>query len=105
MSAEVELGRQVLPVLFCILSRYCSIPEFQKCLAAHMCADFELGKEFARLQPNVLRRYKHLEKLIGFYDDSLSNITKYWTYGCWCFQMGNFPLRMGNGSPVDNVDK
>lgn len=66
---------------------------------------FDGAQEFARLQPNVLRRYKHLEKLIGFYDDSLSNITKYWTYGCWCFQMGNFPLRMGNGSPVDNVDK
>ena len=36
---------------------------------------------------------------------SLNNITKYWTYGCWCFQMGDFPLRLGNGSPVDGVDK
>lgn len=57
------------------------------------------------IEPNILRRYKHLEKLIGFYDQGLSNITKYWTYGCWCFQMGNYPLRLGNGSPVDDVDK
>jgi len=57
------------------------------------------------IEPNILRRYKHMEKLIGFYDGSLSNITKYWTYGCWCFQMGDYPLRNGNGSPVDDVDK
>lgn len=57
------------------------------------------------IEPNILRRYKHMEKLISFYDGSLQNITKYWTYGCWCFQMGDYPLRKGNGSPVDNVDK
>lgn len=57
------------------------------------------------IAPNILRRYKHLEKLINFYDQSITNITKYWTYGCWCFQMGDYPLRIGNGSPVDNVDK
>jgi len=57
------------------------------------------------MDPSILRRYKHMEKLINFYDQSITNITKYWTYGCWCFQMGDFPLRLGNGSPVDNVDK
>jgi len=57
------------------------------------------------IEPNILRRYKHMEKLINFYDQSITNITKYWTYGCWCFQMGDYPLRIGNGSPVDNVDK
>lgn len=57
------------------------------------------------IEPSILRRYKHMEKLINFYDQSITNITKYWTYGCWCFQMGDFPLRLGNGSPVDNVDK
>lgn len=36
---------------------------------------------------------------------SLNNITKYWTYGCWCFQMGDYPLRIGNGQPVDSVDR
>ena len=54
---------------------------------------------------NLLRRYKHLEQLISFYDQGLSNITKYWSYGCWCFQMGDHPLRMGNGKPVDDVDR
>lgn len=57
------------------------------------------------IEPNILRRYKHMEKLINFYDQSITNITKYWTYGCWCFQMGDYPLRLGNGAPVDNVDK
>ena len=57
------------------------------------------------IEPSILRRYKHMEKLINFYDQSISNITKYWTYGCWCFQMGDYPLRIGNGSPVDDVDK
>ena len=54
---------------------------------------------------NLLRRYKHLERLISFYDQSLTNITRYWSYGCWCFQMGDHPLRMGNGVPVDDIDK
>merc|ERR1739848_889492 len=31
------------------------------------------------IEPNILRRYKHMEKLISFYDGSLQNITKYWT--------------------------
>jgi len=57
------------------------------------------------IEPNILRRYKHMEKLINFYDQSITNITKYWTYGCWCFQMGDYPLRIGNGSPMDAVDK
>ena len=54
---------------------------------------------------NLLRRYKHLERLISFYDQSLTNITRYWSYGCWCFQMGDHPLRMGNGKPIDDIDK
>ena len=62
----------------------------------------ELGRN---LDQNILRRYVHMEKLINFYDQSISNITKYWTYGCWCFQMGDYPLRIGNGAPMDNVDK
>jgi hypothetical protein len=57
------------------------------------------------IEPSILRRYKHMEKLINFYDQSITNITKYWTYGCWCFQMGDYPLRIGNGAPVDDVDK
>lgn len=56
------------------------------------------------IEQNILRRYKHMEKLINFYDKTNDNITKYWTYGCWCFQMGDYPLRKGNGSPVDSVD-
>lgn len=46
-----------------------------------------------------------MESMIQFYDQKLDNITMYWTYGCWCFQMGDYPLRIGNGSPVDGVDK
>ena len=79
------------------------------------------------MSADLLRKYKHMESMIQFYDQvrsslypkkgkcpkninnkdikSLNNITKYWTYGCWCFQMGDFPLRLGNGSPVDGVDK
>ncbi|CAG5102133.1 Oidioi.mRNA.OKI2018_I69.chr1.g157.t1.cds [Oikopleura dioica] len=40
------------------------------------------------LSPNLLRRYSHMESMINFID-SQSNITRYWTYGCWCFQMDN----------------
>jgi len=57
------------------------------------------------LDAAILRKYKHMENMIQFYDQSLNNITKYWTYGCWCFQMGDYPLRLGNGAPVDGVDK
>lgn len=57
------------------------------------------------LTADLLRKYKHMESMIQFYDQSLNNITKYWTYGCWCFQMGDYPLRIGNGQPVDSVDR
>lgn len=71
-------------------------------LARRSIITAELGRG---LDQNILRRYVHMEKLINFYDQSISNITKYWTYGCWCFQMGDYPLRIGNGAPMDNVDK
>lgn len=53
---------------------------------------------------SILRRYKHLESLISFYDQSITNITKYWSYGCWCFQMGDNPMQLGKGQPADPVD-
>merc|ERR550534_830488 len=40
-----------------------------------------------------------------FIDTSSNNITRYWVYGCWCFQMGDYPMRKGVGAPQDNVDK
>jgi hypothetical protein len=66
---------------------------------------FDMPRYKQGMSADLLRKYKHMESMIQFYDQSLNNITKYWTYGCWCFQMGDFPLRLGNGSPVDGVDK
>ena len=40
-----------------------------------------------------------------FYDNDLVSMTRYWSHGCWCFQMGDHPLRMGNGQPVDDIDR
>ena len=66
---------------------------------------FEDPRISSRIEENLLRRYQHLEKLISFYDQDIANITKYWSYGCWCFQMGDNPLRLGNGQPVDDLDR
>ena len=66
---------------------------------------FEDPRISSQIEENLLRRYQHLEKLISFYDQDIANITKYWSYGCWCFQMGDNPLRLGNGQPVDDLDR
>ena len=66
---------------------------------------FEDPRISSQIEENLLRRYQHLEKLISFYDQNIANITKYWSYGCWCFQMGDNPLRLGNGQPVDDLDR
>jgi hypothetical protein len=51
------------------------------------------------------RKYRNLEKMMTFIDTSSNNITRYWVYGCWCFQMGDYTMRQGIGKPQDDVDK
>jgi hypothetical protein len=79
--------------------------EFPRSISRTSSSIFDSPRTTQGIEQDLLRRYKHMEKLIMFYDPSLQNITKYWTYGCWCLQMGDFPMRLGNGQPQDEVDR
>jgi len=64
-----------------------------------------IAPDIERMGPAMERKYRNLEKMMTFIDTSSNNITRYWVYGCWCFQMGDFPMSKGVGAPQDNVDK